>query len=237
MVKNLTFAACVLMGLALTSCGALQGTTGATSSTNATSSTAASAGQEVLGTLLNGVVSSAVSSTDQSGVSGILGNLLSSVTGSTTTTQATLQGTWSYTEPCVQFESENTLAQAGGTAAAAKVESQLADLYKKVGFSAGKMVFTFGSNGEVTYNVGSYSRTGTYVFDSTNKTVTITTSAGVAIKAYVTVSGQNMSLCFDSSKFLTYAQALGASGNATLSTISTLAGSFSGMKTGFKFTK
>jgi len=235
MKKIFDISAAILMGAAITSCVAP--TTSTTSTATTTQSAAAAAGTEVLGTLLNGVVSSAAASGSQAGVGGILGNLISSVTGSVTTTQASLQGTWSYIEPSVQFESENLLTQAGGTAMATQVETKLGTLYNKVGIKQGKMVFTFGSSNQLTYQIGSFQRTGTYSFDSANKIVTITTSAGATFYAYVTVSGQNMSLCFDSTKVLSLLKALNATGNATLNSISTLADSFSGMKTGFKFVK
>jgi len=239
-MKHLFFLS-VMAALCLTSCGVLQtaGTTQPTNSQSTTTQTTAQTSQSTLGDILGGLANAGVSSADQSGLGGILGNILASVTGSVTTTQANLVGTWTYTEPSVQFESDNLLTQAGGAAAASKVESQLASYYKMVGITPGKLVFTFANDGTVNYAIGSRTLSGTYVFDASNKTVTITTATGISIKAYVTISGTLMSLCFDSSKVLSLFSAAGSLSNSssTLGSIASIAQSFSGMKTGFKFTK
>lgn len=191
-----------------------------------------SSGSDVLGSVLNGAVTS---STKNSGSLGsVLGNVISSVTGSATTTQANLVGSWSYNEPAVQFESKNLLTKAGGAAAATKVESKLDTFYKMVGIRSGRVNFSFDNNGSVTYTLGSRSYKGTYTFDKQNKTITMTTPTGQSLKAYVTISGNNMSLCFDSTKALNLFANISKGFN---STISALAGSYDGMKTGFKFTR
>jgi len=191
-------------------------------------------GSEALGSVLNDVVSSSTSSTSKNEASNILGNIISSVTGSATTTQANLVGSWSYNEPAVQFESKNLLTQAGGSAAATKVESKLNSLYKMVGIRSGRVNFTFDKDGKMTYTLGSRSYSGTYTFDKAAKTLTMVTPTGQNIKAYVTISGNNMSLCFDSTKALNLFTSISKSYN---STISALAGSYDGMKTGFKFSR
>lgn len=169
----------------------------------------------------------------------VLGNILASVTGSITTTQANLIGTWTYSEPCVQFESDNLLKKAGGAAAAVKIENQLVSIYGMVGITPGKLVFTFTNDGKVSYQIGNRAFNGTYTFDSKNKMVNITTASGMNVNAYVTISGRNMSLCFDSSKVLSLFSAAGSLSNvsSTLGTIAGLAQNFNGMKTGFKFTR
>ncbi len=176
--------------------------------------------------------------TTASNVGDIIGNIISSVTGSLTTTEANLIGTWTYTEPCVQFESENLLTQAGGGVAATKVETKLATIYKMVGISAGTMQFTFAKDGKVSYTLGSKTFEGTYTFDKAAKTVTITSAQNRSITAHVTISGQQMSLCFDSTKALDLFNTVGGQlGNAssTLGSIVALTQNFKGMKTGFKF--
>lgn len=204
------------------------------SSTTSSSSSSSTSGSSVLGTLLNGVVSNATSGDNTT--SSLIGNLISSVTGSVTTTQANLVGSWSYTAPAVQFESENLLTKAGGTAVATKVEAKLATYYKIVGIKAGTFKFSFAEDGTCTYGLGSKSLSGTYTFDSSAKTVTIKTTTGQSVKAYVTISGSTMSLCFDGSKLLTLFTNL-SSKVSSLKTVSTLASSYSGMKVGFKFAK
>jgi hypothetical protein len=103
-----------------------------------------------------------------------------------------------------------------------------------MGIRAGRVSFTFDKDGGVVYSLGSRSYKGTYTFDQKNKTVTMTTPTGQNLKAYVTVSGNNMSLCLDSTKALNLFTTISKSYN---STISALAGNYDGMKTGFKFVK
>lgn len=216
----------------------LSGVASAASTSNTTSSTKSSASTtatNALGTVLNNVVGTATSNVSESN-SELVSYLISSVTGNLTTTAATVVGTWNYIQPSVQFESENYLTQAGGAAIAEKLQSKLASFYKLVGIKQGKMTFTFDNSGNVTYGVGSISRSGTYVFDSDNKTITITTATGANIKCYVTVSGTTMNLTFDGSKFLTFMKTLGSK-FSMLSTVAELANSYQGMKVGFEFEK
>lgn len=210
--------------------GTTQGTTQA-----GTAQSSNTAQQNPLGDILGGVINAAA----EQGGGGILGNILASVTGSITTTQNNLIGTWTYTAPAVQFESENLLSQAGGTAMATKIEDKLVSVYKMAGITPGKLSFTFTKDGKVSYTVGSKTQTGTYVFDAKQKVITITTAGGRSINSYITISGANMSLCFDSSKVLSLFSAAGSLSNtsSTLGSIGTIAQSYSGMKTGFKFKK
>ncbi len=218
----------------------LSGVTGNTSnsSSSTTNSTANTAAQDVLGNVLNNVVSSTtgVSSGTASAATSVITNLISSVTGDLTTTASSVIGTWSYTEPSVQFESENYLTQAGGAVIADKVKNKLASIYKLVGIKNGKLKFVFDKDGNVTYSVGNLSRTGTYEFNSSDKTITITTSTGASIKSYVTVTGSTMYLTFDGTKLLTLMKTLGSKFNS-LSTITSIANSYEGMKIGFQFAK
>ena len=202
----------------------------ATQQNTTTPQTPSSTAKDILGGALNGVVAN--NGTDNE----LLSYLISSVTGDITTTATTVVGTWSYTNPSVQFETENYLSQAGGAAIAEKVQSKLASLYKLVGIKQGTLIFTFEANGSMTYAVGRISREATYTFDSANKTITITTAAGANIRCFVTVSGNNMLLTFDGAKFLTFMKTLGSKFSA-LSTVATLANSYDGMKVGFAFEK
>ena len=205
----------------------------AATSTTTSNSTNSSTTSNILGAVANSALSTATSS--NSTVSSLV-NLIASVTGDVTTTASTVVGTWSYSQPSVQFESENYLTQAGGTAIASKIENKLASAYKLVGIKSGKMTFTFSSDGSMTYAVGSIKRTGTYVFDADTKTITITTSGGAKIKSYVTVSGDNLYLTFDGSKFLTFMKTLGSK-FSMLSTVSNIASAYEGIKVGFTFNK
>lgn len=211
---------------------------GAANSAATTANSNGATTQDVLGSILNNVVSNTTNQTTSksSQLGGVIGNLISSFTGNATTTKANLIGNWSYSAPAVQFESQNALTQAGGTTIAAKCESKLAQYYKIVGIKAGSLKFAFAEDGKVTYSVGSRTLQGTYTFDNEKKMVAITTQTGQTINAYVTISGAQMSLCFDGTKLLSLFTAISAKFQ-TLSTVSALASNYNGMKVGFKFTK
>ena len=147
-----------------------------------------------------------------------IGNILGSIIGTfgQNTNQNTIVGTWTYSKPAVQFESESLLAKAGGTVASAKIVQELEPYYKKLGITSGKMSITL--NEDKTRIYGSM----------------LKTSA-----AYVSVAGSQLSLTFDSTKLLTFAGVLGGltGSGSTLSSIAQIAQNYDGMKTGFLFTK
>lgn len=235
----------VLISAAITSCiGMAPGATGQRANPNATQTNPQvtpqqQSSQAPMQDLLSVLANSAVTQTGQN--NSLIGNLLASVTGNLTTTQANLVGTWVYSSPSVQFESENLLSQAGGTTVATSLENKLQSIYNMVGIAPGKMAFQFAADGRVNYILGSRVIEGTYTFDRANKMITIQGPSGRnPLKAYVTISGNNMSLCFDSSKVLGLFSSLSSqlSGYSnTLSNIGSLAGNYNGMKTGFKFVK
>lgn len=166
----------------------------------------------------------------------LIGNLISTFASGVMTNQSSLVGTWTYAKPCVQFESQNLLAQAGGSVAATTIENKLATYYQKLGITTGKAQFAFGQDGTLQYAIGGRTMTGKYVFDANKKTVTITTQTGVNVTAYVSVSVNQMALTFDASKLLTLVNSASAA-SASLSNLSAIAGQFSGMKLGFTFSK
>ncbi len=195
--------------------------------------------QAQLGNLLNKVVGAATSSNsnnNEENGTNMIGNLIASVTGNLTTTQENLIGTWSYSSPCVQFESENALSNAGGAAIASNVESKLEGIYKKIGVKEGSLVFSFDKDGNCTYGIGKKTHTATYTFDKEEKTISIHTKMGREIKIYTTISGSNLALTFDASKLLTLFQTISAN-VSSLATVSAIAGQYTGMKVGFKLTK
>lgn len=214
--------------------GSLAGSSSSSSSDNSQNGSSSSS-SNALGDLLNSVTSS-VAGSSSGEVGNILGNVISAVAGDVTTTASSILGNWSYTEPAVQFESDNMLTKAGGAAVAQKVETKLAKYYKVVGIKAGTLKFSFNEDGTCTYGVGSRSLSGTYTFNKEDKTITIKTATGISVKTYVTVSGSTMSLCFDASKLLTLFTTLGSKFSA-LSTITSIASNYDGMKVGFKFSK
>ena len=167
----------------------------------------------------------------------ILGDIIGTVTGGMMN-QNSIQGTWSYTAPCVQFESENLLAKAGGAVIASKVESNLDSYYQKVGIKPGACKFVFGADNKLSMVIGGKTHTGTYKFDANSKTITMTGQFGNNLTAYVSQNGNLLGLTFDASKLLTLLTAYTANSASTqLSTIGSIAQNYTGMKVGFKFAK
>lgn len=231
MKKTLLSIATVLSLGLFASCG--MGTTGNAGSTTQSNGTADLLGA-VAGSLLSG--QTGVSANTISDAGSILGNIISTFGGNTTTSQSSLIGTWTYQKPCVQFESESLLAKAGGSLIASKMESKLDGYYQKIGMKAGACKFVFAKDNTMQYTIGGNTYQGTYKFDSSKCQVVLTTSLGTSITAYVSINGNNMGLTFDSSKLLTLLKSA-SSLSSQLSTISSLSGSYTGMKSGFQFVK
>lgn len=172
-------------------------------------------------------------------VSSALGSDLASViTGKNNVTKETLVGTWSYKEPAVIFESSNLLKQAGGKVAAAAIEKKLSAQFTKVGITPGKFMVEFTSDGKfATYKNGQATTSGTYTLNGSK--ITFSYLEGTAnVSGYAQFENNNLSLTFDSSKLLDVVGKVGNfSGNSTLGTVSSLAKSFDGMKSGLAFAK
>lgn len=203
--------------------------------------TSCGSGSSILGDLANTPITSTgtagsetTTSNAAANLGGILGDIISSVTGGALTNQNSLQGTWVYAKPCVQFESGDLLSQAGGSVMAEKIENTLTTYYEKAGIKAGSTTFVFNKDNSLQYTLGSKTYNGTYSFDATKKTVTVTTATGQNLTAYVSIVNKQMGLTFDVSNLLKLIQ---NSKSSQLSNISTIAKNYKGMKLGFEFKK
>jgi len=229
MKKISLLAATLLSGALLAGCG-----TGSTASSG-TSGILSS----VLGTAVSGVTGSSTAGTAVSTISNagsLIGGILSAF-GSTTSAN-TIVGTWTYKEPAVQFTSDNLLAQAGGSVASNAVVNKLEPYYKKMGITSGKFKLTLNSDNTCSFTLNGKSYTGTYSYNSSANTITIQSTLFSFPAAYVSVSGSQMALTFDSTKLMNLATGIASnSGNSTLSGLSSIASLYNGMKTGFLFKK
>ena len=79
----------------------------------------------------------------------ILSGVAKAVVGNKATTASSIIGTWTYSGPECQFESENLLAKAGGEMAAKEVEEKMIAVYNKVGMN--NIRYTFNEDG--TYSI------------------------------------------------------------------------------------
>lgn len=212
------------------------GTMGTSTSSSSTGTQTGS----ILGDILSAAVGTGTTQTSTSSSANGLGTLIGSILGSFSqqTSSSSIVGTWVYSKPAVQFESDNLLAKAGGTVASNTVVSKLEPYYQKVGITAGKFTLTLNSDKTCTYELGGNTYSGTYTYNSSSNTVTIQGALLTMPTAYISVSGNQMALTFDSSKLLSIAQKIGSSSsNSTVSQISQLSTLYDGMKTGFLFNK
>lgn len=168
----------------------------------------------------------------------VLSGVVKNVVGDKTTTASSIIGTWTYAGPECQFESDNLLAKAGGEVAAKEVEEKIQKVYEKVGMDGCQ--YTFNEDGSYSCTVKGKTSSGTYTFDSDAKTVTMKSKLGIKTVAYVTVTGDSMSLVFKADKLMSVLKTItsaASSVNSTASTISSIADSYDGLRLGFELKK
>lgn len=168
----------------------------------------------------------------------VLSGVVKNVVGDKTTTASSIIGTWTYAGPECQFESDNLLAKAGGEVAAKEVEEKIQKVYEKLGMDGCQ--YTFNEDGSYSCTIKGKTSSGTYTFDSDAKTVTMKSKLGIKTVAYVTVTGDDMSLVFKADKLMSVLKTItsaAASVNSTASTISSIADSYDGLRLGFELKK
>lgn len=192
---------------------------------------ATSAQTSGLGALLGGLTNGG-SSDANSLISGVVGQLVGGLIA-----PKTIEGSWVYSEPTIQFESESLLAKAGGAVATEKIVEKVKPYYEKMGVVKGAVAIKFNSDNTCSYSFGGKTYNGTYVYNKETNVVEMHDGYGVKIiSAYATVSAKSLAISFDATKLLTLFQTLGASStNTTVVGLTTLSKSFTGMKAGFLF--
>ena len=168
----------------------------------------------------------------------ILSGVAKAVVGNRATTASSIIGTWTYSGPECQFESENLLSKAGGEMAAKEVEEKMIAVYNKVGMN--NIRYTFNEDGTYSYQMKKRTVTGSYVFDDAAKTITMTGKLGLKTVAYVTVTGNDMSMVFKADKLMSILKTItGAASkvNSTAATINSVAEAYDGLMLGFELKK
>ena len=128
--------------------------------------------------------------------------------------------------------------KAGGAVAATTAEAKLNEQLSKVGIKPGQMSFTFNADSTFNAKLGAKTLKGTYVYDATEKHVTMKFVRLINMNAKVNCTSGSMDLLFESDKLLKLITFLSSkSSNATLKTISSLASSYDGMMLGFSLEK
>ncbi|MDO4950402.1 MAG: DUF4923 family protein [Bacteroidales bacterium] len=181
-----------------------------------------------------------VSQANAQDLKSLLGGVLNSVVGDKATTESSIIGTWKYSAPQCQLTSENALMQAGGELASQKVEEKLLPIFNKVKIE--NMTVSF--KADSTFAIGNSNKpllNGTYTFDSTEKTVQLTSKMGFKATAYVTTNlNGTMGLTFAADKLLELLKkvsAVAATQSSTLSTINSLASNYKGVRLCFELKK
>ena len=165
---------------------------------------------------------------------GLLGNLLTNLLQGTTSQQS-LEGTWTYFGPKVVFESENILSQIGGQVVSNNLEQKLGTQLSKMGFTTGKSVLVLNADNTCTLTIGSKTLPGTYIYDRSTNKLTITGALGVGqVVCTATVQGNQLFLLFEADKLLSVATSLSSK---TTSTLSSLLSSYTGLKLGWVMTR
>lgn len=189
-----------------------------------------------LGQLLNTVKEAMGNNSTTNTLTDAVVNLL----GSDKITADKLAGTWTYTQPCVVLESENTLDKIGGAAASAKVENVLGKGLTKAGIKAGYMTVTFTKDGKFTFTTNRKTYEGTYTIEESDVVMTFTRT-GKKVRANVKITlGSQLQLAMNADKMLVVVNNIATKASAyssQLKTISTLVSRYNGLNLGMKFEK
>lgn len=168
------------------------------------------------------------------GIVDVVGNLL----GTNKVSSDKLVGNWSYSEPCIVFESDNIITQLGTSAVSAKAEKALGNQLNRIGFTQGKVAMTLNadSTGVVSYNSknvkvnwGVKDSTLTLTFPLTQKSVNMN----------VNLTADNLQIAMNTDKLLTLVNGITSKVNSssTLGTVNALISKVKGMYVGLKFKK
>lgn len=168
----------------------------------------------------------------------LLTGLGKTLVGDKATTAASLKGTWTYTGPACEFESDNLLSKAGGSAVSTKIENKITPVLKKYGVQG--IVYTFDGNGNYTTKIKKRTIKGTYTFNSKEKTITFKPHYGKEYTTNVSILSNQMTLVFNADKLMHVLQTISntaAKQNSTAATINTLMKNYNGMRLGFRLKK
>ncbi len=163
-------------------------------------------------------------------------SLLQSVVGHFKSTDFT--GTWNYEGVDVKFQSDNLLKKAGGSVAATKIENDLDEQLKKIGFEPGVTTFIFNEDSTFTNTTKGRQLTGTYSYDESTEYLTLKYMKYIPVKAKVSGSGNKISLLFEANSLMSLVTFLGSnSGLSLLQGASSLLKTYDGMLVGMELRK
>lgn len=178
------------------------------------------------------------SSIQAQSIKDILEGVVNTVVGDKATNAKSIKGTWKYSGPACEFESDNLLSKAGGTAVTNKIKKRVAPIMKTLGING--IVYTFDGEGNYTSKIKKHETKGTYVFNENDKTITFTPAIGMPYTAYVVTQGSTMTLTFNAEKLMNTLKTI-SNATSKLSTtsaiVNSILGSYNGMRIGFELKK
>lgn len=154
-----------------------------------------------------------------------------------------LPGSWSYTGAAVSVTSDNTLSNLAGSAVTSGIESKVDSYLQKVGIKEGSVTFTFNDDKSFSSTMFGIPLSGTWqVADDSQK---VTLQYGKTLK-YLSMTGtlskttSGCEMLFDADRFMTLiksALSLAGKSSSSVSSLTSLTKSYSGMKLGYALKK
>ena len=155
-----------------------------------------------------------------------------------TTTKKALVGSWVYEEPAIQFESQNLLDKAGGVVASQSVADNITPYFEMLGLKTGGIALDLREDNTCTITLGGQTIDGTYEFDDETKKLSLKAGLIPLPAAYLSIVNNQMAMTYDSCVLLGLIKVMGAvDTKSAFASVSKLADSYDGMKTGFTFKK
>lgn len=156
-------------------------------------------------------------------------------------TVADLVGTWKYSAPACEFQSDDLLKKAGGSLVANQIEEKLTGVYSKIGLAADQFSYTFGADSTFTCQLKDRVISGTVSKEEDSEQFVLHYQAveGLlnigSVKVFIRKSENTLSIMYEADKLLTVLTAIGsASQNTTLNTIGQLAEGYDGLLVGYE---
>lgn len=190
--------------------------------------------QSILNSIKNAASSVASDNSTVSAVTNVVSNLL----GTSSVSESSLVGTWTYNEPSVAFESSNLLTSVGGSVASNKIEDKFASAMEAAGFKSGAVVMTLNSDKTGTVAVSGKSVPINWSVSDSDFTMNFKTGQHVTSNAKLSGNTLQLAMSADKVKTIVGAAASAASSfNASIATVNTLLENVDGVYLGMKFTK
>lgn len=187
-----------------------------------------------LGKIVNAV---AGNSATANAITSIAENLL----GTASVDSTSLVGTWVYQSPCLALESENALANMGGSVVAAPVEKKLTTIMEKVGMKPGQVTLVFSNDGNLTAQMGKTTPiTAQWKVEGNTLILSKNMMKTISVKCNVKMTASGMQLAVESKKLMSLISTLCSNATAYSSTIGAagmLLNNYQGVQIGMKFQK